>query len=106
MSKKLTWAKPNGEWGIEGVELGALPPAVYAALAKLHRLEYPVAPTKAEAMRAMTDEELAAAMAENPILSVCEAVCGGDCRAADGLRGTSRERCERIILAHLQDPAR
>lgn len=106
MSKKLTWRKPNGEWGIEGAELSALPPAVYAAVAKLHQLEYPVAPTKAEAIRAMTDEELAGAMAENAILSICEVVCGADCRARDGLNGTSREHCEKILLEYLKDPAR
>ena len=41
MSKNLTWLKPSGEWGIEGVDLAALPPAVYGALAKLMRLEHP-----------------------------------------------------------------
>lgn len=41
MSKNLTWLKPSGEWGIEGVDLTALPPAAYGALAKLMRLEHP-----------------------------------------------------------------
>ena len=32
---RLTYNKPNGEWGIEGVDLSALPPKVYGAVAKL-----------------------------------------------------------------------
>lgn len=35
----LTYQKPNGEWGIEGVDLTTLPPKVYGALCKLHDLE-------------------------------------------------------------------
>ena len=41
MTKPLTYRKPSGEWGIEGVDLSALPPQVYGALAKLMRLEHP-----------------------------------------------------------------
>lgn len=41
MSKPLTYRKPGGEWGMEGVDLSALPPQVYGALAKLARLEHP-----------------------------------------------------------------
>ena len=36
----ITYYKPNGEWGIEGVDLTALPPKVYGALCKLHDLEH------------------------------------------------------------------
>ncbi len=36
----LTFSRANGEWGIEGVDLAALPPKVYGALCKLHDLEY------------------------------------------------------------------
>lgn len=35
----LTWAR-DGEWGIDGVDLAALPPLVYGALYKLHDLEH------------------------------------------------------------------
>ena len=41
MTKPLTYHKPSGEWGIEGVDLSTLPPPVYGALAKLMRLEHP-----------------------------------------------------------------
>ena len=36
----LTYCKPNGEWGIEGVDLSTLPPKVYGALCKLKDLEH------------------------------------------------------------------
>ena len=36
----LTYYKPNGEWGVEGIDLAALPPKVYGALCKLHDLEH------------------------------------------------------------------
>lgn len=35
----LTWSK-NGEWGMDGVDLAALPPKLYGALYKLHELEH------------------------------------------------------------------
>lgn len=46
MSKPLTYRKPSGEWGIEGVDLSTLPPPVYGALAKLMRLEHPLCGTR------------------------------------------------------------
>ena len=46
MSKPLTYRKPSGEWGIEGVDLSTLPPPVYGALAKLMRLEHPGWPAR------------------------------------------------------------
>lgn len=36
----LTYLKPNGEWGIEGVNLSVLPPKVYGALCKLKDIEH------------------------------------------------------------------
>lgn len=40
MMGNLTYCKPNGEWGIEGVDLSTLPPKVYGALCKLRDLEH------------------------------------------------------------------
>lgn len=37
--KRLTWKKHNGDWGLHGADLTALPPAVYAAVYKLMKLE-------------------------------------------------------------------
>ena len=39
---RLTWRHPDGSWGLNGLdwkELGALPPRVYGAVAKLKDLE-------------------------------------------------------------------
>lgn len=102
MKGKLTWSKPNGDWGVADVDLTTLPPAAYAAVAKLHALEYPTAPTKADALRAMTDEELAGIMAACESCSVCEAVCGNNCQA---FGPESREQCKEMILGFLRDPA-
>ena len=39
MGKRITWKTPDGHWGIDGVDLAALPPRVYGALYKLKNLE-------------------------------------------------------------------
>ena len=36
----FTYVKPNGEWGIRGVDLSTLPPKVYSALCKLKDIEH------------------------------------------------------------------
>ena len=36
---RITWKRPNGSWGINGVDLARLPPNAYGALWKLMRLE-------------------------------------------------------------------
>lgn len=63
MSKPLTYIKPNGEWGLEGVDLAALPPRVYGALCKLRDLEHPAIVTRADAMQAGTVEDMARMLA-------------------------------------------
>ena len=40
--RPITFRRASGEWGIEGVNLSALPPTVYAALYKLMELEHPM----------------------------------------------------------------
>lgn len=59
MIKPLTYHKPSGEWGIEGVDLSTLPPPVYGALAKLMRLEHPISNNRADALRLASEEEMA-----------------------------------------------
>ena len=59
MTKPLTYRKPGGEWGIEGVDLSTLPPPVYGALAKLMRLEHPISNNRADALRLASEEEMA-----------------------------------------------
>jgi len=39
MKTRITWKTEDGHWGIEGVDLSALPPRVYGALYKLKDLE-------------------------------------------------------------------
>ena len=36
---RLTWKRPDGSWGLHGVELAALPPLAYAAAYKLMEME-------------------------------------------------------------------
>lgn len=59
MTKPLTYHKPSGEWGIEGVDLSTLPPPVYGALAKLMRLEHPISGNRADTLRLASEEEIA-----------------------------------------------
>lgn len=63
MTKPLTYYKPSGEWGIEGVDLSTLPPPVYGALAKLMRLEHPLCNNCADRLRLASEEEMAAMLA-------------------------------------------
>lgn len=44
----ITYLKPNGEWGVSGVDLSTLPPKVYGALCKLKDLEHPMCGTNLE----------------------------------------------------------
>lgn len=32
---RMTWKKPNGEWGVKGVDLSTLPPVLYGMAHKL-----------------------------------------------------------------------
>lgn len=48
---RQTWSKPNGEWGIDGVDLAALPPRVYGALLRLKEIEDAIEPLRAAPRR-------------------------------------------------------
>lgn len=61
--------------------------------------------TNADRIRAMSDEELAEKMKYRAFDTICDIVCGGDCKARDTIRKTSSEVCKDIILAWLQQPA-
>lgn len=90
MTKPLTYRKPSGEWGIEGVDLSALPPQVYGALAKLMRLEHPLCGTRAEMLRLASDEEMAAMLSAT---FCCQQGCG------------EFDSCKKCWLDWLLDPA-
>lgn len=78
MSKPLTYRKPNGEWGIEGVDITILPPKVYGALCKLKDIEHPHCPSNADALRAAkTTQEMARIIAVRCWSGEC--LWDGDC---------------------------
>ena len=75
---RLTYNKPNGEWGIEGVDLSALPPKVYGAVAKLKDIEsgrYPDVASTELALRTLADD-VAAPPAPGAAVSTA-AICWG-----------------------------
>lgn len=92
MTKMLTYHKPSGEWGIEGVYLSTLPPPVYEALAKLMRLEHPLCNNCADMLRLASEEEMAVMLAH------------GGCKrkASDCER---HETCDLCWLDWLKSPA-
>ena len=61
--------------------------------------------TRADKIRAMSDEELAAKISHQCISSLCDIVCGGECKAFATLNKTSQQRCVEIVLDWLQQPA-
>ena len=61
--------------------------------------------TNADRIRAMSDDDVADTMCRNPIFTVCDAVCKGDCKAVDTLNDTKEAVCKRTILEWLQQPA-
>lgn len=60
--------------------------------------------TRADRIRSMGDEELAVKISHQTISSVCDIVCGRDCKAFATLNKTSRQRCVEIVLDWLQQP--
>lgn len=58
--------------------------------------------TNADRIRAMSDDDMADTMCRNPIFTVCDAVCKGDCKAVDTLNDTKEAVCKRTILDWLQ----
>lgn len=54
---RLTWKKPNGEWGIKGVDLSTLPPILYGVAHKLmHFEELCESPDELECLMAQLDD--------------------------------------------------
>lgn len=65
----------------------------------------PVPMTNADRIREMSDEELAAKISRRCIRTLCDIVCGEDCKAFATLNKTSQQRCVEIVLHWLQQPA-
>ena len=61
--------------------------------------------TNADRIRDMSDEELAEAMKQKSIATICDIVCGGECNAMATLTKTSNQVCKEIILAWLRKSA-
>ena len=91
MTKPLTYRKPSGEWGIEGVDLSTLPPPVYGALAKLMRLEHPISNNRADALRLASEEEMADMLTQ---------FCTGTAETC-----SSFSSCNACLLEWLKSPA-
>ena len=56
-------------------------------------------------IRSTSDEELAVKISHQSISSLCDIVCGRDCKAFPTLNKTSQKRCVEIVLDWLQQPA-
>ena len=61
--------------------------------------------SNADRIRVMSDDDMADTMCRNPIFTVCDAVCKGDCKAVDTLNDTKEAVCKRTILDWLRQPA-
>ena len=60
--------------------------------------------TNADRIRSMSDEELASKISNQCISSLCDIVCGGDCKSFATLNKTSHKRCVEIVLEWLHQP--
>ena len=61
--------------------------------------------TRADKIRAMSDEDLAEAISRSSDPGLCDIICGGDCKAFASFNKTSQQRCVEIVLDWLQQPA-
>lgn len=61
--------------------------------------------SNADRIRAMSDEELAEWVGNNSISTLCDIVCGGECKAFATLDKTSDQVCKEIVLKWLKTPA-
>ena len=58
--------------------------------------------TIGDRIRSMSDEEIAAWLANNAVDTPCEIICGDECRAFTTLEKTSEEACNDIIKEWLE----
>lgn len=61
--------------------------------------------SRADWIRAMSDEELAERIYARSAYTLCEIICGGKCKAIDTLDKTSDQVCKEIVLKWLKQPA-
>ena len=58
--------------------------------------------TIGDRIRSMSDEEIAAWLANNAVDTPCEIICGNECRAFKKKKKTSEEACDDIIKEWLK----
>ena len=58
--------------------------------------------TIGDRIRSMSDEEIAAWLANNAVDTPCEIICGNECRAFTTLKKTSEEACDDIVKEWLK----
>ena len=61
--------------------------------------------TRADKIRAMSDEEIAEFVFRNGINTLCDIICCGECNAIASFKESGDEACKEIVLKWLQQTA-
>ena len=61
--------------------------------------------TRADKIRAMSDEEITEFVCRNGINTLCDIICGGECNAIASFKKSGDEACKEIVMKWLQQPA-
>lgn len=61
--------------------------------------------TNADRIRAMSDENMAKLISDRSVESLCDIVCGGECKAIHNFYKSAHTMCMEIVLKYLQQPA-
>ena len=62
--------------------------------------------TRADKIRAMSDEEITEFVLRNGINTLCNIICGGECNAIASFKKSGDEACKEIVMKWLQQPAK
>lgn len=92
-----------GDYIIQGVN-GEIYPCKADIFQKTYTEDKPK--TNADRIRSMSDEELAAKISRRCIRTLCDIVCGEDCKAFETLNKTSQQRYVEIVLDWLKQPSK
>ena len=60
--------------------------------------------TRADKIRAMSDEEITEFVCRNGINTLCDIICGGECNAIASFKKSGDEACKEIVMKWLQQP--
>ena len=69
------------------------------------KCNYIPVPTKADRIRAMSDEEITEFVCRNGINTLCDIICGGEGNAIASFKKSGDEACKEIVMKWLQQPA-